>query len=384
MVGPELARRLRERLPELRAAISTRVYAISDPRDVADPAYLQRLNDAIAVAIDHRLAVLERGERRAPPVPPELLAQARLDARDNVSLETVLRRYFAGNALFGDFLVEEAERAEVRNADLRPLLAAQATLFDRLLDAVSTEHAEEVRGRRAGAAERRRECVKRLLAGELVDHSELGYELDAMHLALMATGEGAEDVVRALAKRLDRRLLVVRREDEPTWACWLGGIRPIAAGDVVGTLEDLVAEGVSIAVGEPGEGLAGWRFSHRQAKAALQIAEVGKRPLVAYADVALLSPILRDDLAAGSLRRLYIEPLEAARDGGTVAKETLRAYFCSERNISSTAAALGVDRHTVRNRLRAIEALLGRPLRSCCAELEIALRLSQIVESGEE
>jgi hypothetical protein len=159
MVGPELARRLRERLPELRAAISTRVYAISDPRDVADPAYLQRLNDAIAVAIDHRLAVLERGERRAPPVPPELLAQARLDARDNVSLETVLRRYFAGNALFGDFLVEEAERAEVRNADLRPLLAAQATLFDRLLDAVSTEHAEEVRGRRAGAAERRRECV---------------------------------------------------------------------------------------------------------------------------------------------------------------------------------------------------------------------------------
>ena len=97
--------RLRERLPEIQAAIATRVYAISDPHDVADPAYLQGLDAAVAAAIEHRLAVLEVGERRAPIVPPALLAQARLDARDGVPLDTVLRRYFAGNALFGDFLV---------------------------------------------------------------------------------------------------------------------------------------------------------------------------------------------------------------------------------------------------------------------------------------
>jgi hypothetical protein len=30
-----------------------------------------------------------------------------------------------------------------------------------------------------------------LLAGELVDHSELGYDLDAHQLALMAKGEGS-------------------------------------------------------------------------------------------------------------------------------------------------------------------------------------------------
>ena len=45
--------------------------------------------------------MLEAGERRTPVVPPALLAQARLDARDGVPLDTVLRRYFAGNALFG-------------------------------------------------------------------------------------------------------------------------------------------------------------------------------------------------------------------------------------------------------------------------------------------
>ena len=102
---------------------------------------------------------------RAPAVPAVLTAQARLDARDGVSLDTVLRRYFAGTAVFGDFLAEEAERAGVPNSDLRRLLGGQATLGDRLLAAVSAEHASEAQSRPRTAAELRRECVKRLLAG---------------------------------------------------------------------------------------------------------------------------------------------------------------------------------------------------------------------------
>jgi len=93
-----------------------------------------------------------------------------------------------------------------------------------------------------------------------------------------------------------------------------------------------------------------------------------------YADVAIEAATLRDDLLAKSLRQLYLEPLEQMRDGGKDARETLRAYFAAERNVSSTAAALGVDRRTVRNRIRAIEELLGRPLNVIAADLEIALR----------
>jgi DNA-binding PucR family transcriptional regulator len=130
-----------------------------------------------------------------------------------------------------------------------------------------------------------------------------------------------------------------------------------------------------VTVGEPGEGLAGWRFSHRQAKAALPIAERGGEAIVRYAEVALLASVSRDDLLAGSLRQLYLEPLEAARDRGKAARDTLRAYFAAERNVSSTAAALGVDRGTVTNRLRAVEDLIGRPLKEVATELETALRL---------
>ena len=370
-----LATRLRGRLPELEAGIATRAYAISDPGEVADPTYLHSLNGALTAALEYALAVIELGERRAPGVPPALLAEARLAARAGVAIDVVLRRYFAGNVLLGDFLVEEAERAEVPRSVLRRLLRRQATLFDRLVEAVSEEHVREAKSWPSSTAERRRECVKSLLAGEQVDHSELGYDLDAHHLALMAKGEGSPEVMRVLAERLDRRLLAVCREEEPVWACWLGGRRPLEAARALRALGEISPERVLVTVGEPGEGLSGWRLSHRQAKAALPIAERRGQAIVRYADVALLASILRDDLVATSLHQLYLEPLERARDGGEVGRETLRAYFAAERNISSTAAALGVDRRTVTNRIRAIEDLFGRPLKDFATELETALRL---------
>jgi PucR C-terminal helix-turn-helix domain/GGDEF-like domain len=369
------ASRLRARLPELEAAVATRVYAIADPHEVADPSYLHSLNNALTTALDYALVAIELGERRAPGIPPVLLAEARLAARAGVPLDTVLRRYVSGNALLGDFLVEEAERAEVPTSVLRRLLRRQATLLDRLLEAVSEEHVREAKSWPSGLAERRRECVKSLLAGEQVDHSELGYDLDGHHLALMAKGEGAPEAMRRLAKRLERRLLAVCREEESTWACWLGGRHPLEAQQALQALGEVSLDRLVVTVGEPGEGLSGWRLSHRQAKAALPIAERRGEAVLRYADVVLLTSILRDDLVATSLHQLYLAPLEDSPDGGKVARETLRAYFAAERNISSTAVVLDVDRRTVSNRLRAIEELFGRPLKDIAAELETALRL---------
>jgi hypothetical protein len=369
----ELVRGLDGRRAEIESATSTRVHAISDPRQVGDPRYPQSLDAALAAAIDLRLAVLGDGERA--PIPPLLLAQARLDARVGVSLDTVLRRHLAGAALFGDFLAEEAERSEVGNPTLRCLLGEQATLGDRLIETVSDEYVLESKSRLSTVSERRRECVKRLLAGELVDHSGLGYDLGGHHVALMAKGEGVQEAMRLVAARLDRRLLAVCREEEPVWACWLGGRRPLDAAQTIEALGEVQLDRSYFSIGEPGRGLAGWRFSHRQAKAALPVAERRRESVVRYADVALLAGALGDDLLAASLRRLYLEPLEDARDGGDAARDTLRAWFEAERNVTSTAAALGVDRRTVSNRVRTIEGLYGRRLKDVAAELETALQL---------
>jgi hypothetical protein len=371
-----LASRLRERMPEIETAVATRVYSIQDPGEVPDPAYRDGLRAAVPAAIELRLVGLELGEKRVPEVPAALLAQARLDARDGVSLDTVLRRYVAGNALFGDFLSDEAERAGVPAPMVRQLLGEQATLVDRLLAAISAEHAREaLAGRPSGIAERRRRCAKRLLAGELVDHADLDYELDAHHVGVMVAGGDGEELLRVVGARLDRRWLAVRREEEEIWGCWLGGRTPLGAAEVVGAFAAATPAGVTVTVGEDAEGLAGWRFSHLQAKAALPVAERHGERVLRFLDVALEAAILRDELIATSLRQLYLEPLARSRDGGTAARETLRAYFAAERNVTSTAAALGVDRRTVRNRIRAIETAIGRSLKDSAADLEIALRL---------
>lgn len=374
-----LANRLRARFSELEAGLATLVESDADPGEAADPVYLEYL-DSLRVnrpaVLEYAAQVIEFGERRAPDVPSPVLAAARLAARADVPLDAVLRRYSAGNAFCSDILIEEAERIEVSGSTLRRVLQRQATLFDRLLEAVSKEHAREAKSRPTTTAQWRHEYIKELLAGRQPSGEvDLGYDLGGHHLGLMAKGEGAQESMGELARRLDRRLLIDAREEEPTWACWLGGRYPLPAEEALRALKEIPAASIVVALGEPGEGVVGWRLSHRQAKAALPIAERRGESTIRYADVAVLASVLRDDLGTTSLRQLYLEPLERARDGGKAWRETLRAYFAAERNVSSTAAALGVDRRTVTNRLRAIEQLFGRPLGDFATDLETALQL---------
>lgn len=375
MLGP----RLRARFAEVEASLANLVED-PDPDRAADPLYLDYLDSLRAnrpAVLEYAVEVIELGERRAPEVPSAVLTSARLAARAGVPLDTVLRRYSAGHAFAGDVLVEEAERAGVPPSDLRRLLQRQATLFDRLLEAVSEEHAREAGSRPATTAEWRREYIEGLLAGRQPSGEvDLDYDLGGHHVGLMASGEAGYEVARELAGRLGRRLLADRREEEPAWACWLGGRHPLGMEEVLRVLGEVRSAPVVVALGEPAEGISGWRLSHRQARAALPIAERRGQAVLRYADVAVLASVLRDDLGTTSLRQLYLEPLERGRDGGRVLRETLRAYFAAERNVSSTAAALGVDRRTVTNRIRAVEELFGRPLKDFATDLETALRLA--------
>ena len=355
-----------------------RVHAVSEPNETIDPEYADGLRAAVSAALDYGLAAIEHGEERSPLIPTVLLAQARLAARNGVNLDTVLRRYFAGYTLLGDFLIQEVEKGGLpRGAALQRMLRAQAALFDRLVAAVAEEHTREAEGRMRSSAQRRVEQVRRLLAGELIETAGLSYELDAWHLGAIAAGRGAERAIRDVAAALDRRLLLVQPDGGTVWA-WLGGRRRVAAAEVASLAASSPLERVSLAIGEPGEGFAGWRLTHRQAKAALPIALRAQQGPVRYADVALLASMLQDDLLVSSLGQLYLSPLAEERDGGEVLRQTLRAYFAAERNVSSAAAALGVNRHTVTNRLHAIEQRLDRSLDTCAVELEAALRLEDL------
>lgn len=374
-----LLERLQSRRPEIEQAILARAYAVDDPTGVGDPAYVEGLRAAVGAAVTHGLSAIESGGPRLSPVPIELLSQARQAARNSVSLDTVLRRYFAGYTLLEDFVMQEAEQAPwVDSEELHRLTRAQATVFDRLVVAVTEEHGRELSGRADTAERRRAECVEGLLAGELAAASELGYELEGWHIGVIAAGPGAERPLRTLAGTLDRRLLLLPHRGNTVWA-WLGGRHKVDCADLRTAVRNEWPMPLALAMGEPGQGLPGWRLTHRQAAAALPVALRRSRTPVHYADVSLLASMLQDNVLLESLRSLYLAPLAADRDGGLSLRQTLRAYFAAERNVSSAAAALGCNRHTVTRRLERFEDRLGRPLRSCATEVEAALRLEENV-----
>lgn len=359
--------------------VLARVYAVSDPVDVGDPTYQDGLRAAVSAALDYGLAGIGSSERNLPPVPPVLLSQARLAARSRVGLDTVLRRYFAGYTLLGDFLIEEAQAVDgpLRGAALKRMLRIQAGVFDRLVTTISENYEREARARAESAERRLARRVEHLLEGRPLDTSEIAYDFGACHLALVAKGPDLHEGMRELAQQLDRRLLLVFREEETAWA-WLGGRQRIEHAGLERALDSELFRQAHVAIGEPAEGTAGWRRTHRQARAALQISLRGPKRIARYADVALLASIVQDELLVTSLREVYLKPIEEQPDGGEMTREALRAYFASGCNISSAAAASGLNRNTIAKRIRAIEEVLGSPLASCAAECEMALKLEEL------
>jgi hypothetical protein len=374
-----LISRMAEKRSELEASVLNRVYGISDAPEPAEGEYAEGLREAVRSALDHGYLVIERGpDRELPPVPPQLVVQARLAARSNVSLDLVLRRYLAGHTLFSDLLLAEGEAAQVPRSELKRLFRALASSLDRLLATVSGEYMRELSAYSKSNEERSTKLVEALLAGELLDPIDLRYDINGWNLGLVASSPSVAAIVNPLAKTLDRSTLQLDRGAGTLWV-WLGGRRPFEPEEQEQIFERL--QSLTLAptgIGEPAQGLAGWRLTHRQALATMALARRSKTPVLRYAEAPLLAFALQDDLLATSLRALFLAPLEQERDSGVTAKQTLRAYLAASGNASSAAAALGVSRQTISSRLAMIEERLGRPLDSAWAEIATALRLDEI------
>jgi len=369
---------LRQRKHELERATLARVGAISDPTEVSDPAYAEGLRQAVSTAIDYAIEKVEVGEEPLAGAPPAiLLEQARLAAQSGIGLDTVLRRYFAGFTLFSELLLQEANSSEIEGPSLHQLTQTTSGTFDRLVKAVSEEYTRHREAWIRSSGRRQAERVERLLSGELVDTFQLDYELDAWHIGLLVEGEGAERVARRLARDQAGQILLVPAGEQRFWA-WLGFRSRPEPKRLAGMGCGPQPPQVALAVGEPGQGFAGWRLTHRQAMAAMPLAMHRPGETIRYSEVTFLAALLTDDLLAESLRQMFLVPLASERDDGQLLIETLRAYVAAQGNVSSAAAALEVSRHTVTNRLRRSERLLGRPIGTCLAELAAALRLTEL------
>lgn len=365
----------------LEAETLERVTALSHPDEVRDPEYATGLELAVAVALTYGLDAISASSPDEPPVPSSLYAQARRAVRSDIRLDTMLRRYVTGSAVLLSHLLSESRQPRKGPVATDPsgLLGRQTAALDRLLAAVGLEYRQEQLETPSTSRGRLERRVLGLLEGRHADTDSIPYEFRfANHIGIVAAGDHQDSRLRSWASRHDSCLLAIRPDQDLVWA-WVGSRRALSEDDSASLLADLRRSETPVAIGEPAEGLEGWRLTHRQAKTAWTMVLRGHSVAARYSEVALSASILQDPILASSLTRSYLEPLSAQPDGGAELRITLRAYFEHDRNMSAAAAALRIGRHTVRRRLETVEECLGCDVATRAMEIEGALRLHEIL-----
>ena len=373
---------LRARAAKIEDDIHARIVsAVPEPAVDLNPECRVGIREAVAAVLEYALKGLELRQEPSPAVPWAATEQARRAARAGVNLAVVLRRCVAGNRCLGEFVAQEVERigSRIQASTFQELRCLQEALLEHLAASIEREYLREIE-RIAGPLDPGRvTLVQRLLAGLPVDAAaaaDLDYELEtSWHLGMVAVGASTDAVLRNLKIRSGRRLLSVRRGD--LTLAWLGG-RPIAPADIDSFIGGETAVGVRVAVGEPAQGIGGWRVTHQQAQAAFVVALHNSQVLTHYADCSLMAAALQNNMLLSLLAARYLNPLAGRPGMGARLRKTLIAYIEAECNATSAASALRVGRHTVETRIRMSEQLLGRPLRTCLAELYLALRLDEL------
>jgi hypothetical protein len=142
-----VVKRLHARRPEIDEAIFARVSNVApDPVGFADPEYLEGLRAAVAAAVDYVLTGIEQVGEASPRIPSAAVAQARRAARAGVSMDVLLRRYVAGHALLGDFVMQETDHSDFvgHRTALRGMLGSSASLLDRLIPSIASAYMQEL------------------------------------------------------------------------------------------------------------------------------------------------------------------------------------------------------------------------------------------------
>jgi len=380
-VRRELAARLRTRQSEIIRAVLDRVVEVEIPEGVSDSEYVFGLRGAVEEAIDYALSGIDSGEVPASAIPLAASAQARRAARSGVPLDTVLRRYHAGDRVLYEVIMGEAR--DLPYEALQAILRDHGPLVDHLTAGIATEYMHEVERLSKSPAQKLHEQVKRLLAGQGTTEADMDYPLEGWHIGLIVRGPKADRIILRVGNTLGRLVLCVPAGNPDTYWAWIGGPRAPKLNDLVSLLTKELPSDISVALGEPRQDLDGWRLTHREAQIALRVALHRPRPITNCRDVMLLAAMVQDQHVAAALIATYLRPLEGRAQQGQVLRRTLRAYFKTGQNAASTAAVLKLNRNTVERHLKVVELKVGQTLNACGTQIQVALWAEDLMGSVE-
>lgn len=338
------------------------------------------LEETLQRSLGDHVARVVRGLRNGRELPadltPSAVAEVQAAARARVAVEDLLHARRVAHGVVWEALMEEVHRLELdARVQLDLMKMASRYLFgyvDRVLPLLRAAYEQERFALARGRGRRREQLVDDLLAGLPVDAADLGYDLRRRHLCAIAWGVAPEVAVQALAAHVKGRELLLASGADRSVRAWIVVSHEGWDGAV------RLPAGCACAVGEPADGVEGFRASHRQAQSAHRIGlRRGADAVTRYRDVAVEALAAADEAAARDFVAFWMGPLAAPGDPRMdVLRRTLSAYFAAGQNALAAAARLGVNDRTVAYRLRTIEErLLGAPISTRRDELAVALRL---------
>jgi DNA-binding PucR family transcriptional regulator len=266
------------------------------------------------------------------------------------------------------------------------LEASSRSMFVFVDDVLAGLHARmelEREGLVGGRFAQRVETVNLVLEGAPITEerasTRLGYELAREHIALVLWSPDApvadQGSLEQMADHLAREAGAQRPFTMPAgtavlWA-WIG-TQDAPSLDALRLAAEAGPPGVSVAVGTPARGIAGFRRSHEEAIASQRLAVGGgsDQRLVAYEEVEIVVLAAADETRADQFVASTLGEFAEAKEE---LRETLRVYLRERGSATRTARLLYTHRNTILNRVARAEALLPRPLSG--NELGVAVAL---------
>ncbi|ETW26750.1 PucR family transcriptional regulator [Mycobacterium gastri] len=345
------------------------------------------LRENVAIGLDVIANAIDAGSAEIPTAAAEY---ARRLAQRGVPIEALLRAYRIGHFRFLELWQEELASRKLDASTMLGILRAVTEASFRYVDLMSENVLAVYQGERdrwlQNTSSRRASLIRSLLAGDDRSGVALGWELDTVHVGLVAwideSAAGPEapmllDRAAAALATLSTRPPLTVVADESTFWAWFStrGGAPIAAEALAIILGD-AASGVRAAIGSPAAGPEGFRVTHEQAlrAQAVAIASGSTGPIVTTFRETGLTSFLNADVAAA---RFWVEDvlgrLATDDDASARLRETSRMFLETNGSFTETAARLHLHKNTVLYRVRKAEELRGRALAEDRIGVEVAL-----------
>lgn len=213
----------------------------------------------------------------------------------------------------------------------------------------------------------------------------IGYDLNAWHLAILFPTTSESDT-QAPIQRLRGELAIRQTLTQPftlnSSVTWLGRGRPWEPATVSRVTSVLREQRICASLGETSHGVDGFRDTYVQAREVERVRRVlgpaSASEVLAHQDVALEVLLMQNVRLATAFVERELGDLASDTPGNRRLSETLEVSFAMDSHKSS-AVVLSIHEHTVRNRLRRAEELIGHPIAERRTEVQVALRLRRLV-----